>query len=246
VNTDTATIVGALTMSCFISAACGIGHSQKFAGDPVLQKTAREACEHADGMPNLGSNFNWNHHLVGDFDPTFTDEGTFDWGYEAQNAVKTYHFKCTGRFDDSHMYANATADVTLAPPNAATATTSSSADRPPLAETQPSGKLGQWEGKLDGDEGLDPVDFTWNTNHPFAGRVNIANGKCIQDWAEELPEDRTNSSPTTVFFIVDTASVSGDCAVSRWGVTLHPDHIVAIGVDEGRSNPRIDLDRATG
>ena len=87
-------------------AGCGSPHGE-FANDPTIQKTARDACESAEGMPNLGVNFNWKHSLSGEFDPTFRDEGTFDWGIYRNQIQKKYKFTCSGRFDDDHMYANA-------------------------------------------------------------------------------------------------------------------------------------------
>lgn len=89
--------------------ACG-GAADKYSSDPVLQKAAKKACQNAEGMPNLGVNFNWSHNISGDFDPSFTDEGTFDWGYYNNQPQKTYKFTCTGRFDDNHQYASAVLD----------------------------------------------------------------------------------------------------------------------------------------
>lgn len=76
----------------------------------MLQKNAKESCESAKGMPDLGVNFNWTHNLTGDFDPSFEDRGTFDWGYYTGSKVKTYEFVCTGRFDDSHLFAQSVLD----------------------------------------------------------------------------------------------------------------------------------------
>ncbi|APE17360.1 hypothetical protein BOH72_20990 [Mycobacterium sp. WY10] len=86
--------------------ACG-GSADKYSSDPVLQKAATKACQNADGMPNLGVNFNWSHNLSGDFNPSFSDEGTFDWGIYKNQPQKSYKFTCTGRFDDDHQNASA-------------------------------------------------------------------------------------------------------------------------------------------
>lgn len=106
------TVAAILVVSALTASLSGCASaSEEFSSDPVLQQAARDACESAKGIPNLGSNFNWKHELTGDFNPAFSDEGTFDWAYLGERtARKTYKFSCTGRFDDRHAFASAVLD----------------------------------------------------------------------------------------------------------------------------------------
>jgi len=97
-----------IAMASILVSGCSSLGGSGYSDDPVLQQSAQEACELAKGMPNLGSNFNWQHSLSGDFDPNFTDVGTFEWGYLGERTPRrTYSFTCEGRFDDSHIFADA-------------------------------------------------------------------------------------------------------------------------------------------
>jgi hypothetical protein len=147
-------VVAAIVASTLSIISCSTG-SEEFSDDPVLQKAAEDACETADGMPNLGSNFNFQHDLSGDFNPSFQDVGTFDWGYlGSRTAQKTYQFVCTGRFDDDHRYATAMVDLELMDPPKASAPTGSESAAPSSPAPSPYGDsledLGTWTGRWGG------------------------------------------------------------------------------------------------
>jgi hypothetical protein len=89
------------------SVGCSSSSSNN-SSDSVLQQTAEKSCELADGMAGPGDMKSFEHHLSGNLNPEFVDEGTFVL-YTPGVGYLTYKFVCDGRFDDTHT--NATSVV---------------------------------------------------------------------------------------------------------------------------------------
>jgi len=69
---------------------------------------AEESCEQAFVTQyELGFQNHYQHSVTGDFDPSFTDTIRVNWpGTGTNYPAGQYKATCTGRYDDSHQFAN--------------------------------------------------------------------------------------------------------------------------------------------
>jgi hypothetical protein len=98
-------LVGLVIVTLSISACSGTTKSNS--GDAVLSRAAERACEDAVTSANNLADFSqWQHHLSGDLNPSYTDSGTVHMELAGQiNGTK--HFSCSGRVDPQTGIANA-------------------------------------------------------------------------------------------------------------------------------------------
>lgn len=104
--------LAAFAITAMALAGCSTA-AKSNANDPVLSSAATKACEEAvASAANLADFSQFQHHLSGDLNPSFTDTGTVHMRLAGQfNGTK--NFSCSGRVDPQTGMANAVMTGTL-------------------------------------------------------------------------------------------------------------------------------------